>query len=178
MIKWYWVNCATKMVDEQTGSSQEVDISLQLNGVPKTDTVEPRRKLSDYLRYDQNTRSVKTGCEHGVCGACVVSVDGRNVKSCLMYAVEADGAEIETAEGLSEDGELHPIQAAFHEEHALQCGYCTGGLVMATQELLEDNPDPSEEEIKAGLADNICRCTGYQPIFDAVKRAAKELSEE
>lgn len=155
----------------------EMDISFRLNGDTVTDTVEPRRKLSDYLRFDREAQSVKTGCEHGVCGACVVTVDGRTVKSCLMYTVEADGTDVETAEGLSDDGELHPIQEAFHEEHALQCGYCTGGFLMATKELLEDNPHPTEEEIKAGLEDNICRCTGYQPIFDAVDRAATKLEE-
>jgi aerobic-type carbon monoxide dehydrogenase small subunit (CoxS/CutS family) len=114
------------------------------------------------------------GCEHGVCGACTVLVDGRGVKSCLTYAVQIDGSEVTTVEGLSSDGDLHPIQRAFHEEHALQCGFCTSGFVMATAELLEDIPDPDEEDIERGLADNICRCTGYQNIHDAVRRAADE----
>ena len=152
------------------------EIALTLNGEAVSAEVEPRLKLSDFLRNHQRLRGVRVGCEHGVCGACTVTVDGRNVKSCLVYAVQADGAEVETVEGLAEGGELHPIQEAFHEEHALQCGFCTSGFVMATKELLAEHPDPSEEEIRTGLADNICRCTGYHNIYDAVRRAADEMS--
>lgn len=150
-------------------------VSLTVNGDSVSAEVEPRLKLSDFLRSECGLRGVRVGCEHGVCGACTVLVDGRGVKSCLTYAVQVDGAELTTVEGLAEDG-LHPIQESFHEAHGLQCGFCTSGFVMATKELLDDTPDPSHEEIEAGLADNICRCTGYQNIYDAVKRAADDLS--
>ncbi|MCU4925868.1 (2Fe-2S)-binding protein [Halobacteria archaeon AArc-dxtr1] len=154
------------------------EITVTVNGEEVTRTVEPRLKLSDFLRYECDLRGVRVGCEHGVCGACTVQQDGDAVKSCLSYAVQADGAEIETVEGLAEeDGTLHPIQEAYHESHALQCGFCTSGFVMATKELLEENPDPSREEIQTGLADNICRCTGYQNIYEAVERAADRMEE-
>lgn len=151
------------------------DITISVNGEEVSRTVEPRMKLSDFLRQECNLRGVRVGCEHGVCGACTVLVDGSSMKSCLRYAVQADGAEITTVEGLSSDGELHPIQDAFHQEHALQCGFCTSGFVMATKELLDRESDPDEEQIKEGLADNICRCTGYQNIYSAVSRAADEM---
>ncbi len=147
------------------------EITVEVNGTTVQASVEPRRKLSDFLRHERGLRGVRVGCEHGVCGACTVLIDGKGVKSCLQFAVQADGREIETVEGLSEDG-LHPIQEAFHEEHALQCGFCTSGFVMATKELLENTPDPDREDIQRGLADNICRCTGYQNIYAAVERAA------
>ena len=150
-------------------------VSLTVNGETAEAEVEPRLKLSDFLRNHCGLRGVRVGCEHGVCGACTVSLDGDIVKSCLVYAVQADGREIGTVEGLAEGGELGPVQRAFHEEHALQCGFCTSGFVMATRDLLERNPDPSDEEIKKGLADNICRCTGYQNIYEAVHRAAEEM---
>jgi len=150
-------------------------VSLTVNSETAEAEVEPRLKLSDFLRNHCGLRGVRVGCEHGVCGACTVSLDGDIVKSCLVYAVQADGREIGTVEGLAEGGELGPVQRAFHEEHALQCGFCTSGFVMATRDLLERNPDPSDEEIKKGLADNICRCTGYQNIYEAVHRAAEEM---
>jgi carbon-monoxide dehydrogenase small subunit len=153
------------------------EISLTINGESVEAEVEPRHKLSDFLRDAQGLRGVRVGCEHGVCGACTVLMDGRAVKSCLTYAVQADGTELETVEGLADGSTLHPIQESFHEEHALQCGFCTSGFVMATKELLEDNPDPSGEEIEAGLADNVCRCTGYQNIYDAVRRAADRTED-
>ena len=153
------------------------DIELSVNGEAVGAEVEPRRKLSDFLRDERGLRGVRVGCEHGVCGACTVLMDGRAVKSCLTYAVQADGAAVETVEGLADDGALHPIQEAFHEEHALQCGFCTSGFVMATKELLAENADPSDDDIEAGLADNVCRCTGYQNIYDAVHRAADRLDE-
>jgi carbon-monoxide dehydrogenase small subunit len=149
-------------------------IETTVNGETIEAEVEPRLKLSDFLRDHLDLRGVRVGCEHGVCGACTVLVDGRGVKSCLMYAVQVDGAKVTTVEGLSSEGTLHPIQRAFHEEHALQCGFCTSGFVMATTELLEHTPDPSDEEIERGLADNICRCTGYQNIYNAVRRAAED----
>ena len=150
-------------------------VSLTVNGETAEAEVEPRLKLSDFLRNHCGLRGVRVGCEHGVCGACTVSLDGDIVKSCLVYAVQADGREIGTVEGLAEGGELGPVQRAFHEEHALQCGFCTSGFVMATRDLLERNPDPSDKEIRKGLADNICRCTGYQNIYEAVHRAAEEM---
>ncbi|TYL36983.1 (2Fe-2S)-binding protein [Natronococcus pandeyae] len=167
-------------VDNAGGTDGPVteEITVTVNGEDVTAEVEPRLKLSDFLRYECGLRGVRVGCEHGVCGACTVQEEGLTVKSCLSYAVQADGAEIETVEGLAdEDGSLHPIQEAFHETHALQCGFCTSGFVMATKELLEANPDPSREEIETGLADNICRCTGYQNIYEAVERAAAKMEE-
>jgi carbon-monoxide dehydrogenase small subunit len=161
--------------DSASTDRPTADVTLSVNGEPVTRTVEPRHKLSDVLRDELDLRSVKIGCEHGVCGACTVTIDGATVKSCLVYAVQADGTEVETAEGLvGEDGSLHPIQSAFHEEHGLQCGFCTSGFVMATRALLEDDPDPDREAIQRGLADNLCRCTGYQNIYRAVERAAAE----
>ncbi|AHG04152.1 (2Fe-2S)-binding protein [Halobacterium sp. DL1] len=161
-------------------SSQSLDrpteeLTLSVNGETISTTVEPRLKLSDFLRRECGQRGVRVGCEHGVCGACTVLVDGKSTKSCLTYAVQVDGAEVTTVEGLASDGELHPIQEAYHQEHALQCGFCTSGFVMATKELLDRNPDPDKQAVKEGLADNICRCTGYQNIYKAVDRAADEL---
>jgi carbon-monoxide dehydrogenase small subunit len=153
------------------------EVTLSVNGEELSTTVEPRLKLSDFLRQECGLRGVRVGCEHGVCGACTVLVDGKTTKSCLTYAVQVDGAEVTTVEGLSADGDLHPIQEAFHQEHALQCGFCTSGFVMATKELLDRNPSPDEEDIEEGLADNICRCTGYQNIYTAVDRAAEEMIE-
>jgi len=151
------------------------EISVTVNGEDVTAEVEPRLKLSDFLRNYVDLKSVRVGCEHGVCGACTVSVDGEIAKSCLMYAVQLDGKEVTTVEGISDFGSLHPVQEAFHEEHALQCGFCTSGFIMSARDFLKENPDPTREEIKAALADNICRCTGYQNIFDAVERAAEEM---
>ncbi|MXV62632.1 2Fe-2S iron-sulfur cluster binding domain-containing protein [Natronorubrum sp. JWXQ-INN-674] len=165
---------STDSTGEYDGPVTE-EITVTVNGEPITAEVEPRLKLSDFLRNECGLRGVRVGCEHGVCGACTVQQEGRTVKSCLSYAVQADGKEISTVEGLAEDGSLHPIQEAFHETHALQCGFCTSGFVMAAKELIEENPDPSREEIEEGLADNICRCTGYQNIYEAVERAADEM---
>lgn len=167
---------STEKEIDDVGDKPLDDVELTVNGEQRTDTVEPRLKLSDYLRNECGLSGVRVGCEHGVCGACTVLVDGDPVKSCLMYGVEADGAEIETVEGLAEDGELHPIQEAFHEEYALQCGFCTSGFVMSTKALLEENPDPDEETIESELCGNLCRCTGYAPIYDAVERAADDLA--
>lgn len=154
------------------------EVSLTVNGESVEREIEPRLKLSDFLRNGMDLNGVRVGCEHGVCGACTVSLDGDIVKSCLVYAVQADGSEVVTIEGLSDDGDLGPIQRAFHEEHALQCGFCTSGFVMATRDLLDRNPAPTDEEIRHGLADNICRCTGYQNIYDAVHRAAENRESE
>ena len=151
---------------------------MTVNGEEVTSTVEPRRKLSDFLRHERGLGGVRVGCEQGVCGACVVSMDGDVVKSCLVYAVQADGTDVVTVEGLSEDGELHPVQEAFHDAHGLQCGYCTSGFVMATRSLLAENPDPTREEVEAALAGNLCRCTGYQNIHEAVRRAASSMEAD
>lgn len=168
------------MSTDNTGQSADrptEEVSATINGESIEAEVEPRLKLGDFLRR-RGYRGVRIGCEHGVCGACNVLVDDAVMKSCLMYAVQIDGREITTVEGLADDGELHPIQEAFHEEHALQCGFCTSGFVMATAELLQETPDPSRDEIEHGLADNICRCTGYQNIYDAVERAADTMAPD
>jgi len=152
-------------------------VELTVNGERVAATVEPRTKLSDFLRQEAGLRGVRVGCEHGVCGACTVSYDGDLAKSCLLYAAQVDGAEIVTVEALDDDGEFHPIQEAFHEEHALQCGFCTSGFVLAARDLLAENPEPSRKEITDALADNICRCTGYQHIYEAVEAAAETVDE-
>lgn len=167
---------STDTTDRNNNVSKR-EITLTVNGEEVTAKVEPRLKLADFLRDYADLNGVRVGCEHGVCGACTVRWDGNTVKSCLVYAIQADGSSIETVEGLAVDNELHTIQRAFHEEHALQCGFCTSGFLMATKDLLEENPDPTREEIEAGLGDNICRCTGYQNIYNAVERAADEMSE-
>lgn len=167
---------STDVTEDETKRPMR-EIALTVNGKTVTADVEPRLKLSDFLRNYRGHHSVRVGCEHGVCGACTVSMDGEIVKSCLVYAVQADGSDLLTVEGLAEGGELGPVQQAFHEEHALQCGFCTSGFVMATRSLLEETADPTDEEIREGLADNICRCTGYQNIYDAVHRAAEYTHE-
>jgi carbon-monoxide dehydrogenase small subunit len=140
-------------------------------------TVNPRTLLVEFIREELGLTGTHIGCDTSYCGACTVLMDGRPVKSCTVYAVQADGSEIETVEGLEADGELHPLQTAFSEHHGLQCGYCTPGMLMSSKHLLEDNPDPSREEIKKGIAGNVCRCTGYQNIITAVEDAAKKLRE-
>ena len=166
--------------DEAEGMTERPtrEISVNVNDEQVTAEVEPRLKLSDFLRNYADLNGVRVGCEHGVCGACTVSVDGDLVKSCMIYAVQTDGGEILTVEGLSENGSLHPIQEAFHEAHALQCGFCTSGFVMSTYDLLQENPDPSESELKEHLSSNICRCTGYQNIYEAVENASEKMSGE
>jgi len=160
----------------EDGQRPTRDVSVEVNGSVVTSEVEPRVKLSDFLRYRADKTDVKVGCEHGACGACTVEMDGKNVKSCMMYAVQADGSEVITSTALNEDEEtLGPIQEAFHQNHGLQCGYCTGGFIMATKELLEENPDPTDEEIVEGLSGNICRCTGYVNIVKSVKDAAERI---
>jgi carbon-monoxide dehydrogenase small subunit len=140
--------------------------------------VEPRRLLADVLREDAHLYGTHLGCEHGVCGACTVLVDGEPLRSCLMLAVQADGAEITTVEGLAPDGALHPLQEAFREHHALQCGFCTPGFLMTALHLLRERPDIEDEgEIREALAGNLCRCTGYSNIVDAVRDAAQRLRQ-
>jgi 3-oxo-Delta1-steroid hydratase/dehydrogenase small subunit len=150
-------------------------VRLTVNGVPYEALVEPRMTLVDLLRGELGLVGTHVGCEHGVCGACTVLLDGLAVRSCLMLAVQADGADLMTVEGLSPEGQLHPIQEAFVEERGLQCGFCTPGVLMSVYELLEENRDPSDDEIKEALGGNICRCTGYQPILASVHEAASKL---
>jgi carbon-monoxide dehydrogenase small subunit len=133
--------------------------------------VEPRRSLVDFLRHDLGLVGTHVGCEHGVCGACTVMLNGRTVRSCLLFAAQADGSEVTTIEGIGTDEALHPLQAAFQQHHALQCGFCTPGMILAAIELLRDNPDPTEAEIRVGLGGNLCMCTGYVNIVRAVRAA-------
>jgi aerobic carbon-monoxide dehydrogenase small subunit len=147
-------------------------ISVTVDGVNYVDQVEPRLLLVHYLRDVIGKTGTPVGCDTSNCGACTVLMDGESVKSCSVLAVQADGADVVTIEGLA-NGELNPVQRAFHAEHALQCGYCTPGMIMAATDLLRDNPHPSEQEIREGLEGNLCRCTGYENIVRAVKRAAE-----
>ncbi len=148
-------------------------IRVEVNGEEHEREVEPRRLLSDFLRHDLGLTGTKVGCEHGVCGACTVQLDGQAVRSCLMLAVQARGRSLRTVEGLPADG-THPLQRAFHERHALQCGFCTAGFLMSLEPFLRDHPQPSGEEINEALAGNLCRCTGYRGIVEAVEQAAGE----
>jgi carbon-monoxide dehydrogenase small subunit len=150
-------------------------VRVVVNGVAREGRAEPRTSLADFLRHELGLTGTHVGCEHGVCGACNVLLDGRAVRSCLMLAVQADGRTLTTVEGLAQDGQLHPIQEAFREAHGLQCGFCTPGMLLAVHELLEQHPDPSDEEVEEVLGGQICRCTGYQPILRAVRLAAERL---
>ena len=154
----------------------EIDIDMRVNGQDRRGTVEPRLTLADFLRERCQLTGTHLGCEHGVCGACTVLMDGAAVRSCLVFAVQADGAEVTTVEGIaSADGELSNVQAAFRDHHGLQCGFCTPGFIISVTALLEDNPNPTDEEIRQGLSGNICRCTGYQGILKAVQAAVVAL---
>jgi carbon-monoxide dehydrogenase small subunit len=152
-------------------------IEVTVDGVRYRDEVEPRLLLVHYLRERLGKVGTPVGCDTSNCGACTVHVDGSSVKACTMLAVQADGAQITTIEGLAQDGQLHPVQQAFHDSHALQCGFCTPGMIMASVDLLKDNPSPSDEEIRHGLEGNLCRCTGYQNIVRAVRQAAEKSAE-
>jgi len=152
---------------------EKIGITLKVNGFERTAAVEPRRSLVDFLRHDLGLVGTHVGCEHGVCGACTIMLDGRTVRSCLLFAAQADGAEVITIEGIGTDKALHPLQQAFQQHHALQCGFCTPGMILAALELLRDNADPSEEEIRIGLSGNLCMCTGYVNIVRAVRAAAQ-----
>ncbi len=156
--------------------SQRIPITVRVNGVTYQREVEPRLLLSDFIRHDLGLTGTHVGCEHGVCGACTILFDGQPVRSCLLFAVQADGHNILTIEGLAPDPDhLHPIQEAFHDAHALQCGFCTPGFVMTLKPFLEENPDPSDEEIREAISGNLCRCTGYDHIVDAVHLAAEKM---
>jgi aerobic-type carbon monoxide dehydrogenase small subunit (CoxS/CutS family) len=145
-----------------------VRVSLHVNGVPHAGDVEPRTSLADFIR-ERGLTGTKVGCEQGACGACTVQVDGEPVRACLMLAVQADGTAVRTVEGLADDA-LHPLQQAFHEEHALQCGFCTAGILMTLDAFLRDHPDPGDEEIRDALSGNLCRCTGYAGMVRAVAK--------
>jgi len=149
-----------------------VKVSVSVNGSRHEADVEPRRLLAYFLREELGLKGTNIGCDTSSCGSCTVLIDGESVKSCTVLAVQADGCEVTTIEGLASDGELDPIQQAFHEQHALQCGFCTPGFVLAIHSLLKENPNPSEEEIRLGLEGNLCRCTGYQNIVRAVQAVA------
>jgi carbon-monoxide dehydrogenase small subunit len=150
----------------------EVPIEVRVNGTDRRAAVEPRLTLADFLRDRCHLTGTHLGCEHGVCGACTVLLDGEAVRSCLVFAVQAGGAEVTTIEGVAVDGELSPVQAAFRDQHGLQCGFCTPGFVLSATAFLRDNPDPTDDEIRTGLSGNLCRCTGYQGILAAIKAAA------
>lgn len=151
-------------------------VQVTVNGMHYERLVEPRLLLADFLRHDLELSGTHVGCEHGICGACTVLFNGRTARACLLFAVQAHGAEITTVEGLAQDGRLHPLQEAFLEHMALQCGFCTPGFLLAALELLREVPEPSEVEIRQALAGNLCRCTGYQNIVRAVQAAADRLT--
>ncbi|ODN72322.1 (2Fe-2S)-binding protein [Methylobrevis pamukkalensis] len=155
--------------------SDKIKITLTVNGTAMTAEVEPRRSLADMLRDDLRLTGTHLGCEHGVCGACTVLVDGKPVRSCLMFGVQANGASVRTVEGLADGDRLHPLQQAFWENHGLQCGFCTPGFLMLAAGALEENPDMTDEEIRDVLSSNLCRCTGYQNIVKAVRLAAEVM---
>ena len=150
-------------------------VRVTVDGVNYVDDVEPRTLLVHYLREQLGKTGTLVGCDTSNCGACTVHLDGQSVKSCSVLAVQADGAEVTTIEGVARDGKLHPVQEAFNEKHALQCGYCTPGMIMQAIDLLGDNPDPDEQEVREGIEGNLCRCTGYQNIVRAVQSAAEKM---
>jgi carbon-monoxide dehydrogenase small subunit len=156
--------------------SGTVEVDLTVNHVQYKRSVEPRMLLSDFLRHELGLTGTHVGCEHGVCGACSVLFDGQPIRSCLMFAVQANGHEVLTVEGLGTIDNLHPLQESFMEAHGLQCGFCTPGILMTLIPFLQEHADPSEDEIRQAISGNICRCTGYQHIVDAVKLAAEKMS--
>lgn len=155
--------------------TEKVEVTLTINGEERRGLAEPRMLLADFLRHELGLTGTHIGCEHGVCGACTILIDGRTARSCLHFAVAVDGAAIDTVEGMAGPDELHPIQEAFHQNHALQCGYCTSGFLLTTLEFLRRNPDPNEDEIRRALTNNLCRCTGYTNIVKAVVDAAAAM---
>ena len=152
-----------------------ISITVTVNGTRYEQPVEPRLLLSDFLRHDLGLTGTHVGCEHGVCGACTVLLDDEPVRSCLVFAVQANNHQVTTVEALGTPDALHPIQEAFQERHGAQCGYCTPGILMSLVPFLQENPDPTEEEIREAISGNLCRCTGYQHIVDAVKLAAEKM---
>lgn len=158
--------------------AESMNVVLNVNGAAKAISVEPRKTLADAIREDLGLTGTHLGCEHGVCGACTVLLDGEVVRSCLLFAVQATGAEITTIEGIGTGGALHPMQQAFSQYHGLQCGFCTPGMILAGIDMVSRNPDPSPQEIREEMGGNICRCTGYQKIVESVQAAAAEMSSE
>ena len=154
---------------------EQLSVRVTINGESHEGRVEPRLLLSDFIRHEAGLTGTHVGCEHGVCGACTVLLEGAPVRSCLMFAVQADGASLETVESLSQGDTLHPLQEAFRQEHGLQCGYCTPGILMTLVPFLSQNPKPTDAEIRHALSGNLCRCTGYQQIVAAVVRAAEMM---
>jgi carbon-monoxide dehydrogenase small subunit len=152
------------------------NVSLTVNGISYQKEVDPRTLLSDFLRHDLDLTGTHVGCEYGVCGACTVLMDGKAVRSCLIFAPQAHGKEITTVEGLGTEDDMHPLQEAFREAHALQCGFCTPGILTTLLPYLDENPNPTEEEIREAISGNLCRCTGYQHIIDAVIIASEKMS--
>lgn len=152
-------------------------VSIRINGVEVAADVEPRLLLVHFIRETAGLTGTHIGCDTSSCGACTVLLNGRPIKSCTIFAVQADGAEVSTVEGLTRDGQMHPIQEGFHQEHGLQCGFCTPGMMMSARALLEKNPKPEEQEIRWAIAGNLCRCTGYQNIIKAIQYASKKMTE-
>jgi aerobic carbon-monoxide dehydrogenase small subunit len=151
-------------------------VSITVNGRVRSGQVEPRMLLVHFLREHLNLTGAHVGCDTSQCGACTVILDGRSAKSCTVLAVQADGSEVTTIEGLAKDGQLHPLQEAFWEEHGLQCGYCTPGMILSAVNLLKDNPQPTERQVREGISGNFCRCTGYQHIVNAIQHAATKMA--
>jgi len=169
----------TRLAAERTAGGSVIDVAFTVNGTAQRVTVEARRTLSDVIREDVGLTGTHLGCEHGVCGACTVLVDGEPARSCLMFAGQAEGAEITTIEGLAQpDGSLHPIQQAMMDAHGFQCAFCSPGFLMSAVALLEENPDPTTAEIREELSGNLCRCTGYQSIVAGVERAVQIMKTE
>jgi carbon-monoxide dehydrogenase small subunit len=156
----------------------QVDVQLIVNGRPYSGRCEPRKLLADFLREDLGLTGTHVGCEHGICGACTILLNGEAARSCIMFAVQANDAEIVTIEGLNKGGKLHPLQQAFHEQHGLQCGFCTPGMLIAALDFLKTNPTPSEHEVREGISSVTCRCTGYRNIIRAVLQAAEQMRSE
>ena len=154
-----------------------VEINVKVNGKARTATVPARLLLSDFIRQNLVLPGTHVGCEHGVCGACTVLIDGQPVRSCLTFAAQVDGCEVTTVESLGKTNALHPIQQAFWEEHGLQCGFCTPGMLMVAKDLLDKNPNPTEEDVREVVSDNLCRCTGYQNIVNSVLKAATKMRD-
>jgi len=165
-----------KIANATEGTAIEtIQINVEVNGVAYTRYVEPRLLLSDFLRQELGLTGTHVGCEHGVCGSCNVMVDGATARSCLVFASQLDNAKIETVESLGRVNALHPLQKAFWEKHGLQCGFCTPGILMTAKELLDRNPKPTREDIREAISGNLCRCTGYQTIIEAIYSAAQEM---
>jgi aerobic carbon-monoxide dehydrogenase small subunit len=158
--------------------AQLVDVQLKVNGKPYAGRCEPRKLLADFLREDLGLTGTHVGCEHGICGVCTIFFNGEAARSCIMLAVQANGAELVTIEGLAKDGKLHPLQQAFHENHGLQCGFCTPGMLIAALDFLRINPSPTEEEVREGISSVLCRCTGYRDIVRSVMAGAAAMRSE